>query len=46
MNIPTEQELKRFNGDYSKCLIEINKRLLKDIDGEYKWMIPIEVSKK
>lgn len=46
MNIPNERELKKFNGDYNKCLIEINKRLLKDQNGSYEWFIPIEVYSK
>ena len=46
MNIPSEIELKKFNGDYNKCLIEINKRLLKDQNGSYEWFIPIEVYSK
>lgn len=46
MNIPSEIELKKFNGNYNKCLIEINKRLLKDQNGSYEWFIPIEVYSK
>ena len=46
MNTPNERELKKFNGDYNKCLIEINKWLLKDQNGSYRWFIPIEVYSK
>lgn len=46
MNIPTEKELEKNKGDYNKTLFNINKRLLKDYDNEYKWFVPFEIINK
>ena len=42
INFPIEKELH--HSEYNKALVEINKVLLKDNQGNYNWFIPKEVA--
>ena len=42
INFPIAKELN--HSEYNKALVEINKVLLKDNQGNYNWFIPKEVA--